>query len=125
MTREPGSRYLLARDREWIDGTDGVRYVKLATEPGNSERPLAILSELPANHVEPPHTHDSSYMEIIIRGDIRVGKADLCEGDVRIVRGGVGYGPLITGASGCLRLTIFDRADGSTLRPLGKAAAAE
>ena len=122
MNRVPGTRHFPASDREWKETPDGVRYTQFSTEPGDPSRPLVVLSDLPANYREPPHTHDSNYIEIVVDGDIRVGKTDMHKGDVRAMKAGVGYGPLVAGDNGCLRLTIFERADGSMLRPLGKEA---
>ena len=115
---------LKVEDLDWKDAPDGVRYVPLSTQPGDAARPLTILSELPPGHVEPPHTHGCDYIEIILRGTIRIGKIDMAMGDIRMARAGKGYGPLVSGEKGCTRLTIFDRADGSPMRLMGRAAIA-
>jgi hypothetical protein len=44
----------------------------------------------------------------------------MSKGDVRATKGGTGYGPLVAGPSGCVRLTIFEQAAGSLMRVLGK-----
>ena len=124
MDKVPGFRYLLSGDREWKTDPDGIRYVTFSTTPGDPASPLTVLSEIPANFREPPHKHGCNYTEIIIDGEMRVGKVDLSKGDVRVMQAGVGYGPLIAGPKGCTRLTIFDRADGSPMILLGKEAAA-
>jgi anti-sigma factor ChrR (cupin superfamily) len=108
---------------EWKETPDGVRYQQVLMTPGDPTRPLLVLSELPPGYCEPPHTHESNYVEIVVEGELTVGKVALGKGDMRAMKGGAGYGPLTAGPAGCLRLTVFDRAEGSLLRPLGKAAA--
>lgn len=108
---------------EWKETTDGVRYQQVQMTPGDPTRPLLILSELPPGYCETPHTHESDYVEIIVDGELTVGKVALTKGDMRAMKGGAGYGPLTAGPTGCLRLTVFDRAEGSLLRPLGKVSA--
>lgn len=124
MGNELSSRYFRVSEREWKDTPEGVRYAQFSTEPGNPDRPLVVLSELPPNHIEPPHTHDCNYIEIVVSGALRVGKAEfMSAGDVRTTKAGVGYGPLVAGPDGCLRLTIFEQAGGSMVRLLGAARA--
>jgi hypothetical protein len=48
----------------------------------------------------------------------------MTKGDIRAMQGGAGYGPLVAGPNGCLRLTIFENAAGSMMRVLGKDTAA-
>ena len=122
MERIAGTRYFLTKDAEWKETPDGVRYQQVMMTPGDPGRPMLVLSDLPAGFREPPHTHDSSYVEIVIEGAITVGKTRMEKGDIRAITGGTGYGPLVTGPEGCLRLTIFDRADGSLTRLLGREA---
>ena len=117
------SIYDRAENRQWKDAPGGVRYAQFSTEPGNADRPLVVLSKLPPNHVEPPHTHGCDYIEIVINGTLTVGKAPPMQaGDVRSTPAGVGYGPLTAGEEGCVRLTIFEKAGGSMMRLLGDAA---
>lgn len=125
MAELPGFRHLLSDEREWKVDPDGIRYVTFSTQPGDPATPLTVLSEIPANFREPPHTHGCNYTEIIVGGELRVGKVDLGKGDVRVMQAGVGYGPLVAGPDGCTRLTIFDRADGSPMILLGKEAEAQ
>jgi anti-sigma factor ChrR (cupin superfamily) len=123
MNQTSPTRLFPAVGAEWKETPDGVRYQQVLMTPGDPSRPLLVLSELPPGYVEPPHTHESDYVEIVVEGALYVGKVVLAKGDMRAMKGGAGYGPLTAGPDGCLRLTVFDRADGSMLRMLGKAAA--
>ena len=123
MQDKSPTRIYPADSAEWKESPDGVRYQQVYMAPGEIALPVLILSELPANYVEPPHTHDSNYVEVVIDGEITVGKVRMTKGDMRAMRGGAGYGPLTAGPRGCLRLTVFERADGSMLRPLGTTSA--
>lgn len=120
MTKRTPSRYHMAADRDWTTTEDGVRFTRLSTRPGDADRPLVILSDLPPHHVEPPHTHAGDYIEIVLEGSLRVGKTDMGRGDARTTQAGTGYGPLVAGPDGCLRLTIFESAAGSATRLLGR-----
>ena len=75
----------------------------------------------------PAHTHDTTYFEYIIEGQQTVGKKRFGTGDVRLVHGGTGYGPIAVGSEGCTVLIVF--ADGSRaiteLLPRNKTAAGE
>ncbi|HEY0958054.1 MAG TPA: hypothetical protein VGE05_02140 [Novosphingobium sp.] len=122
MSKGSPSRYHLAADREWRETPDGVRYARFSSRAGDPGRPLVVLSELPPGHVEPPHTHESDYIEIILEGTLHIGKTDMGRGDARSTQAGTGYGPLVAGPEGCVRLTIFETAAGSAMRLLGKGA---
>lgn len=124
MPTVPPTRLYSADDRQWEESPDGVRYLRVATTPGDPNRPLIILSQLPPDYVEPAHTHDASYVEVVLDGTIRVGKHDMAKGDMRAMQGGAGYGPLVAGPEGCLRLTIFESAIGSVMHVLGRDAPA-
>lgn len=119
------SRTFYGDDQDWKTLPDGVKYAQFSSEEGNPDRPLIVLSQLPPGYVEQPHTHDCDYVEVVMKGSITVGKAmPMVAGDVRTTKAGVGYGPLIAGPEGCTRMTIFDTARGSVLRPLGSRAEA-
>jgi hypothetical protein len=111
-------QYFLAKNREWSETPDGMRYAKFTTDASDPSRPLNVITEYPHNHRVEPHTHDCHYTEVILEGDLTVGKIHLVTGDVRVMKAGVGYGPLVSGPNGCRVLTIFDRADGSRTRLL-------
>jgi hypothetical protein len=112
-------QYFFAKDRQWSETPDGMRYAKFTTVAGDPTRPLNVITEYPPNHRVEPHTHDCHYTEVILEGELTVGKIHLVKGDVRVMQAGVGYGPLLSGACGCRVLTIFDRADGSQTRSVG------
>jgi anti-sigma factor ChrR (cupin superfamily) len=54
-----------------------------------------------------PHTHNCDYCEIILEGRQKVGKTWFGVGDVRLVKAGTGYGPLMAGAEGCTLIIVF------------------
>lgn len=124
MMKAQPTRHLPAKDRDWQETPDGVRYTQVATTPGDPTSPLVVLSQLPPNYIEPAHTHEANYVEVILEGDIRIGKVNMGKGDMRAMQAGAGYGPLTAGLEGCLRLTIFESAAGSVMRVLGKDASA-
>ena len=120
---DQGHRYIRSDEQEWSEAPEGLSYVVFSTQRGDPGRPLTALSKYPPNHRVAPHTHGCDYIEIVLEGELRVGKVALSKGDVRIMKAGAGYGPLVSGPAGCKVLTIFDRADGSQIRWLGKEAA--
>lgn len=56
-----------------------------------------------------PHTHDADYAEIILEGTQQVTRRWHRAGDIRIVKAGTAYGPLIAGPEGVTVLVIFRR----------------
>jgi len=122
MRARDGHQYFFEKDRDWRQAAEGVRYTAFMTDTQDRSRPLNVLSEYPPNHRVEPHTHDSDYTEVVLEGELTVGKMQLVKGDVRVMKGGVGYGPLVSGPHGCRVLTIFDRASGSLTHWLGGAA---
>lgn len=118
--RRAAYRHLHERDRVWAQAADGLRYVLLATDPNDPERPLSVMSDYPPDHQVPPHTHGTDYIEIVISGELTVGKTRFVSGDARIMKAGTGYGPLRSGPLGCRVLTVFDRSAGSAPIWLGR-----
>lgn len=107
-----GHRDIFAPDIEWRDGTeDGVRYARFRMDEENPSSPSIILSTFAPGATVPAHTHDCNYFEYILEGEQSVGKSLFRAGDVRIVRGGTGYGPIRVGAAGCKVMIVFE--DGS------------
>ena len=53
------------------------------------------------------HTHDGDYFEVILEGSQCVGRTWHHPGDVRVVKAGTGYGPLVSGPEGCRVLVIY------------------
>ena len=72
--------------------------------------PVVFRSWYPPNIEIAPHTHAADYCEIVLEGSLRVTRRWFTAGDVRIVKGGTAYGPLVMGPEGCTALVIF--ADG-------------
>jgi len=107
-----GHRDILAADIEWRDGTgDGIRYARFPLDEANPHAPNVILTTFGPGAEVAPHTHDCNYFEYIIEGEQRVGKVTFGKGDVRLVKGGTGYGPIKVGPAGCTVLIVFE--DGS------------
>jgi anti-sigma factor ChrR (cupin superfamily) len=105
-------QHIRADDVEWRQGSDTrIQYARFRMDESNPSSPTMILSKFqPGVHVH-AHTHDCSYFEYIIEGEQTVGKQTFGTGDVRLVKGGVGYGPIVIGPNGCTVLIVFE--DGS------------
>lgn len=117
-----GHRDFFADAIEWAPGTDpGVTYARFMMDEGNANAPLIILSKFgPGARVE-AHTHMTNYAEYIIEGEQTVGKTVFRKGDVRLAKGGAGYGPIVVGPEGCSVIIMFQEAAGAMTVPLGKA----
>jgi anti-sigma factor ChrR (cupin superfamily) len=93
-------RDIPAAEIEWRPGaSSGVRYARFPLDEANPRAPV------------PAHTHGCNYFEYIIEGEQAVGKVRFRKGDVRLVTGGTGYGPIKVGPEGCTVLIVFE--DGS------------
>ena len=69
--------------------------------------PIIIRGTFPPGCVVAPHSHECDYTEIILEGSERVGRRWHKAGDIRIVKGGTHYGPLVAGPEGLTKLVIF------------------
>ena len=107
-----GHRDIPAADVEWRQGSDnGIRYARFPLDESNPRAPNVILTTFGPGVEVPPHTHACNYFEYIIEGEQTVGKSTFRKGDVRLVNGGTGYGPIKVGPEGCTVLIVFE--DGS------------
>jgi len=106
-----GHRDIFAADVEWRgSNTPGVSYARFQMDLDNPASPSIILSRFAPDTKIAAHTHDSNYFEYIIAGEQTVGKVKFGPGDVRIVKGGTGYGPITVGPQGCTVLIVFEDA---------------
>lgn len=119
---ERGHRDIFAADVEWGEGTSpGIRYARFLMDEGDADSPLIILTNFDAGETVEPHTHAANYMEYVIEGEQTVGKTLFRKGDIRIVKGGTGYGPITIGPEGCTVLIVFQQAIGALMQPKGLA----
>jgi anti-sigma factor ChrR (cupin superfamily) len=105
-------RFTYAADIEWRPGgDDGIHYARFPMDDANPSAPTIILAKFDPGVRVQAHTHDSNYFEYIIEGEQAVGKQTFRKGDIRLVKGGAGYGPIVVGPDGCTVLIVFE--DGS------------
>ena len=122
MTRR--HRDIAASEIEWREGSDpGIKFALYRTDEENVSAPAIVLSTFEPGTVVPPHTHGSSYFEYILEGEQMVGKTRFGPGDIRIVKGGTGYGPIRVGPAGCKVMIVFENASEAAMVPLPRAAA--
>lgn len=115
-------RDIFARDIAWGRGTsDGIRYARFLMDEYDASSPLIILSKFDPGEVVEPHSHGANYFEYVIEGRQTVGKVTFGPGDMRIVKGGTGYGPITIGPEGCTVLMVFQEAAGAVMQPRGRA----
>ena len=102
---------IFASDIDWRAGSgQGVTYARFPLDAENANSPMVVLSKFEPSATVAPHTHDTNYFEYIIAGEQTVGKITFAAGDVRIVAGGTGYGPIPIGPRGCTVLIVFEHA---------------
>jgi anti-sigma factor ChrR (cupin superfamily) len=115
-------RDIFAKDIAWGRGTsDGIQYARFLMDEDDSSSPLIVLSKFEPGEVVEPHTHGTNYFEYVIEGQQTVGKVTFGPGDIRLVKGGTGYGPIVVGPEGCTVLIVFQNATGSMTQPKGRA----
>jgi len=85
----------------FLDGHPGTTHVSIA--------------HYPAGHEEPPHSHATDYMAVILRGEYEVGRRVYRAGDIRIQEADSVYGPSRVGPNGCTQLVIFANPAGLVL----------
>jgi anti-sigma factor ChrR (cupin superfamily) len=117
---------IAATEVEWRDGTDpAIRYARFRMDEANPSSPSIILSKFGPGATVAPHTHGTNYFEYIIEGEQTVGKTKFGPGDVRIVKGGTGYGPIKVGPNGCTVLIVFENGAGAATEYLPRRKQAE
>jgi len=118
-------RDFAASDIEWRDGTDpGIQYARFMLDEDDRSSPLVILSKFAPGASVQPHTHGCNYFEYIIEGEQTVGKTRFGPGDVRMAKGGAGYGPIKVGPEGCTVLIVFQDGTRAATEPLPRSKAA-
>jgi anti-sigma factor ChrR (cupin superfamily) len=120
-----GHQDIFAADIEWRPGTDqGIQYARFPLDETNPGAPMVILSRFEPGAQVGAHTHAANYFEYIIEGAQTVGKTTFKAGDVRVVKGGTGYGPITVGPDGCTVLIVFEDASKAMTEPLPRKKAA-
>jgi anti-sigma factor ChrR (cupin superfamily) len=110
---------IFAANVEWRRGSDdGIQYARFCMDETNPSSPTIILSKFEPGARVPAHSHDSNYFEYIIEGEQAVGKQTFGKGDIRLVWGGAGCGPIVVGPNGCTVLIVFEDGSRSMLEPL-------
>ena len=118
-------RDIAASEIEWREGSDpGIKFALYRTDEDNASAPAIVLSTFEPGTVVPPHTHVSNYFEYILEGEQTVGKTRFGPGDIRIVKGGTGYGPIQVGPEGCKVMIVFEDASAAQMVALPRSAAA-
>ena len=72
---------------------------------------MVVMVEFPPGAQVDPHTHTADYVEVVIAGSQMVTGRWHHAGDLRTVRAGTGYGPLVAGPEGATVMLIFSRGD--------------
>ena len=104
-----------------LQPVDGGRYCHFFMDDEDESSPMISLSEYPAGVERPPHSHETDYVEIVLAGSEQVSGEWLYAGDIRLVRAGTGYGPLIAGPEGSKVLVIFRHGNERKTIPKGAA----
>lgn len=83
--------------------------------------PVFAISEFKPGAVVAPHYHSSDYVSYVVKGDLTVTRQAHQAGDVRFVRAGTAYGPIVIGPEGATVVEVFSDASGSLPHWLGDA----
>ena len=114
-----GHSDIFAADIDWRQGSDpGIEYARFPLDEANPSAPMVILSRFAPGVEVGAHTHDANYFEYMIEGEQTVGKTTFVKGDVRLGKGGTGYGPIKIGPEGCTVLIVFEDASQAMTQPL-------
>ena len=96
----------------WTDYEGGARTSQFVLgDPDDPNAPVIFRGLFPAGYRVEPHHHVTDYAEILLEGSQQITNHWHRAGDVRIVKAGTGYGPLITGPEGCETIVVFRNQD--------------
>ena len=107
QARRRGFKDVTWRDPgEWTQG-EGLQYVmeRIGLEPEGGTGVLVVKYD-PGCKVE-VHYHDCDYCSIVVEGSIEISHVMHGVGDMRFVKAGTVYGPLIAGPEGCTVIDVF------------------
>jgi hypothetical protein len=92
----------------FIEYDQGIRaaHFSLGIE-GDESNPIILRGSFPPDVVVQPHSHNTDYTEIILSGSQQVTRKWHYPGDVRVVKAGTLYGPLVAGPEGVEILIVF------------------
>jgi hypothetical protein len=107
MSSEQGDKLYEWNGLPWVEIGKDSRACLLAIDAKMPEGPMLMMGDYPPNLVAPAHWHEQGHIEIVIEGVLYVGGRPSLPGSVRVVPGGVKYGPLETGPEGAKTLVIF------------------
>lgn len=95
-------------DLPWVKIGEADSHACLfAVDANDPEGPMLMVGDYSPNLVIPPHWHAQGHIEIVQEGLLTVGGRPETPGSIRVVPGGVKYGPLETGPEGARTLVIF------------------
>jgi hypothetical protein len=72
-----------------------------------ADDPAVVIVKYPPGRVIPVHAHDTDYCSVVVEGSVEVTRRVERVGDIRVVRAGTAYGPLVVGPEGCTVIDIF------------------
>jgi hypothetical protein len=99
-------------DLGWTEYEGGVRTSSfILGDPNDPDAPVVFKTYFPPGCRVNAHHHTTDYAEIILEGSQQVTGKWHTAGDVRVVHGGIGYGPLIAGPEGVHVVVIFRNQD--------------
>jgi hypothetical protein len=107
MGLEPADQIYEWDELPWVELGKDSRACLIAVDSNVPDGPMVMVGDYPPNLVAPAHWHDQGHIEIVIEGVLYVGGRAERPGSVRVVPGGVKYGPLETGAEGAKTLVVF------------------
>ena len=94
-------------DAEFIDTPIGRACFIDVGDPENAHRALVALVDYAPGTIIPPHSHATDYTSVVVEGTIEVTRRKHGVGDIRVVKAGTVYGPLVAGPDGCKVIEIF------------------
>ena len=96
----------------WTEYDNGARVASVILgDPADPDAPVIFTGVYPPGSRTEAHHHVNDYAEILLEGTQQITGKWHKAGDVRIVKAGTGYGPLIAGPEGCKTVVIFRNQD--------------
>lgn len=96
----------------WQEYDNGARVSHfILGDPDDPDAPVVFTGVYPPGSRTEAHHHVNDYAEILLEGTQQITGKWHKAGDVRIVKAGTGYGPLIAGPEGCRTVVIFRNQD--------------
>lgn len=93
---------------DWDATAFGLKQRRIVLgDPGDTTRPILVLTHFPPNAVLPRHYHGETFVDAVVAGTSSMEGETHGPGTVRVFPKQAMYGPVVAGPEGCILLEFY------------------